>query len=156
MRRRPTKFWNSTEHRGALANMTDPDCRICAGTGVSEGSHGRTASCSCRVRPIAKVSHTAEHCIAHVTALSQAIAHQSGTASSELAGQIVSVLARDPSLIPRFMTDGSEMFLEGAFAPEKGLLSWYGQNGQIVTPEFMRSYLRDKQPSRSSGLDENH
>lgn len=54
---------------------------------------------------------------------------------------MVSVLARDPSLVERFMTDGSEMFLEGAIRPEVGCLSWYGRNGQIVTPEFMREHL---------------
>ena len=79
--------------------------------------------------------------ILKIARLAAAIAHQSGTASSELAGQMVSVLARDPSLVDRFLTDGSEMFLEGVFTPERGLLSWYGANNQIVTPEFMREHL---------------
>lgn len=87
------------------------------------------------------MSYSAEQLLAQIASLSEAIAFQSGTASSELAGQMVSVLARDPSLVARFMTDGSEMFLEGVFRPELGSLSWYSQNGQIVTPEFMREYL---------------
>lgn len=32
--------------------MADPNCKACGGTGVSEGAHGRTASCSCNVRTI--------------------------------------------------------------------------------------------------------
>lgn len=79
--------------------------------------------------------------IERVAALAEQIAFQSGTASSELAGLMLSVISRDPSLLDRFMVDGSEMFLEGVFAPERGRLSWYGQNGQIVTPEFMRAHL---------------
>jgi hypothetical protein len=79
--------------------------------------------------------------VKRISELAQSIAFQSDTASSELAGQMLSVLARDPSLIDRFMRDGSEMFLEGAFMPERGMLSWYGQNGQIVTPEVMRELL---------------
>ncbi len=98
--------------------------------------------------------HAAEEIVLRVAELASAIARQSGTASSELAGQMISVLARDLSLIERFMRDGSEMFLEGAFMPEKGLLSWYGQNGQIVTPEDMRARVRGT--VRTSGLDENH
>lgn len=31
--------------------MARPDCRVCGGTGVSEGEHGRTASCSCNQSP---------------------------------------------------------------------------------------------------------
>jgi hypothetical protein len=85
--------------------------------------------------------HSAEELLAQIASLASAIAYQSGTPSSELAGQMVSVLARDPTLIDRFMTDGSEMFLEGVFRPEVGCLSWYGQHGQIVTPQFMRAYL---------------
>lgn len=87
------------------------------------------------------MSYSAQQILAQIASLSEAIAFQSGTASSELAGQMVSVLARDPSLIDRFMKDGSEMFLEGVIRPEVGRLSWYGQNGQIVTPEFMRDHL---------------
>lgn len=87
------------------------------------------------------MSYSAEQLLAQIASLSEAIAFQSGTASSELAGQMVSVLARDPSLVARFMTDGSEMFLEGVFRPEVGRLSWYGQHGQIVTPEFMREHM---------------
>jgi hypothetical protein len=87
------------------------------------------------------VTYTAEQLVNQIASLAEAIAFQSGTASSELAGQMVSVLARDPSLIDRFMRDGSEMFLDGTIRPEVGRFSWYGQNGQIVTPEFMRRHL---------------
>lgn len=90
------------------------------------------------------MAYTAEQLLAQIASLAEAIAWQSGTASSELAGQMVSVLARDPSLIERFMVDGSEMFLDGVIRPEVGRLSWYGQNGQIVTPEFMREFLNKR------------
>lgn len=87
------------------------------------------------------MEYTAAQLLAQIASLSQAIAFQSGTPSSELAGQMVSVLARNPFLIDQFMQHGSEMFLDGQFAPEDGCLSWYGQNGQIVTPEYMREHL---------------
>ena len=83
----------------------------------------------------------AQRLVEHIAELAEAIAFQSGTASSELAGQMVSFLAAKPEMIGRFMTDGSEMFLEGMIAPEHGLLSWYGQNGQIVTPDDMKVRL---------------
>ena len=86
--------------------------------------------------------HTAEQIVAQLASVASAVAFQSGTASSEAAGQMVSILARDPSLIDRFMREGSEMWIDGTFtSPERGILSWYGQNGQIVTPEFMRQHL---------------
>lgn len=84
--------------------------------------------------------YEAHHIIERIASLAEMIAYQSGTASSELAGQMLSVLAANPALIDRFMVDGSEMFLEGEFAPERGSLSWYGQNGKIVTPQFMRAH----------------
>lgn len=34
--------------------MADKDCPACWGTGVSEGEHGRTASCHCNPSPTAK------------------------------------------------------------------------------------------------------
>ena len=103
------------------------------------------------------MTYTAEQLLEKIAALSEAIAFQSGTASSELAGQMVSVLSRDPSLVSRFMTHGSEMFLDGAITPEIGRLSWYGQNGQIVTPQFMREYLGKQDELRGLGrLDVGH
>lgn len=84
--------------------------------------------------------YEARHIVKQIADLAEAIAFQSGTASSELAGQIVSALAANPALIDRFMAEGSNMFLEGELDCERGCLSWYGQNGQIVTPEFMRAH----------------
>lgn len=97
--------------------------------------------------------YTAEQIIAEVASLATAVAFQSGTASMELAGQIVSRLAKDPSLIDQFMVDGSEMFLNGEFNADLGTLSWYGSNGQIVTPERMKAILTANALRKSVGAD---
>lgn len=96
------------------------------------------------------MTYSAAEIILHIAELSKVIAFQSGTSSSELAGQMLSALAANPKLIDRFMVEGGEMFLQDELGPEKGVLSWYGRNGQIVTPEFMRRYLKVRKLERDA------
>ena len=50
------------------------------------------------------------------------------------------------------MREGSELFIDGLMMPERGCLSWHGQNGALVTPEFMRAHLKVAEIKRRNGI----
>lgn len=72
--------------------------------------------------------------------MARAVGWQAGVGASEVAGQIVSRLAKEPDLIARFMAEGSGMMVEGEFGPERGCLTYTAANGNVYTPEFLAAH----------------
>lgn len=76
----------------------------------------------------------AQETIRRIAEVADAISWQSGVGGMELAGQIVSVLARHPELVERFLSGGSELMLEGLLGAERGCLTFYNMKGEVTTP----------------------
>lgn len=76
--------------------------------------------------------------VAKIAEVSSAVGFQSGEPAIELAGQIISVLAGAPEHIDRFMKEGSELFIDSTFAPEKGTLTYRSIGGDILHPSVLR------------------
>lgn len=62
----------------------------------------------------------------------------SGTGAMELAGMILSSLAANPENLERFMTEGTELLIDGTIGYENGCLSFMAINGTINTPADLR------------------
>jgi hypothetical protein len=73
--------------------------------------------------------------ILRIAQVAHAIGWQANVGGMELAGQFVSVLARHPDLIDRFLAEGSELCIEGLMGPERGCLTFYNMKGEITTPQ---------------------
>ena len=95
---------------------------------------------------------TAGEIIAQIASVARAVGWQAGVGASEIAGQIVSRLARDPGLIPRFMADGSSMFLAGEFATERGCLTYMAANGSVYSPEFLAAHKQVEIIKHNEGI----
>jgi hypothetical protein len=81
-----------------------------------------------------------EHAIIwKIAEVSSAIGWQAGVDATGLAGLIVSFLAANPEEIERFMADGSELFIDGTIAAEKGCLNYTAINGELISPERLRT-----------------
>jgi hypothetical protein len=87
------------------------------------------------------VTHSAEDFIKHCARVAEAVGWQAGVGASETAGHIVSVLAAHPEHLERFMTEGSELFIDGTMRPENGSLNYLARNGEITSPRVLREAL---------------
>lgn len=76
--------------------------------------------------------------IRKIAEVSTAVGWQAGEPALEAAGQIVSVLAGHPEHVDRFMKEGSELFIDGTFAPENGSLTYRSMGGDILHPSVLR------------------
>lgn len=76
--------------------------------------------------------------IRKIATVSTAVGWQAGEPALEAAGQIVSVLAGHPEHVDRFMAEGSELFIDGTFAPENGTLTYRSIGGDILHPSALR------------------
>ncbi|NTE87244.1 hypothetical protein G6L50_11670 [Agrobacterium rubi] len=70
--------------------------------------------------------------------VSTAVGLQANEPAMEMAGQIISILSANPEHIGRFMTEGSELFLDGTFNHENGSLTYRAMNGSILSPSVLR------------------
>lgn len=77
--------------------------------------------------------------IRRVAEIANAVGWQAGVGASETAGQIISVLAVHPEHLERFMAEGSELFIDGTFAPENGSMTYMAMNGQVTSPAKLRA-----------------
>lgn len=77
--------------------------------------------------------------IARIAAVAAAVGFQSGVSATEIAGLIVSVLAAQPEQINRFMSEGTELFLDGTIRAEGGCLTYMAQNGSLLSAADLRS-----------------
>jgi hypothetical protein len=98
------------------------------------------------------VETTAEALIEQIASVARAVGGQAGVGASEVAGQIVSRLAKDPHLIPRFMADGSSMMLDGEFLQERGCLTYMAANEKVYTPEFLAAHKQVQEIKRTEGI----
>jgi len=90
--------------------------------------------------------------IKHIAEVAHVVGWQANVGASEIAGQIVSRLARDPDLIPRFMAEGSALMIDGEFAQEKGCLTYMAANGNVYTPEFLAAHIQVQKIKRNEGI----
>lgn len=78
--------------------------------------------------------------IRKVAEVSAAVGWQANVGAMELAGQIISVLYARPELLPRFMAEGVELFIDGSFGVENGALTYVSIGKGIISPtDFRRS-----------------
>ncbi|MDR6818445.1 hypothetical protein J2X76_003622 [Neorhizobium sp. 2083] len=85
-----------------------------------------------------KLGHSAADLVAKIAQVSTAVGFQANEPAMEMAGQIVSILAANPEHIERFMSEGSELFLDGTFNHENGSLTYRAINGSILSPSVLR------------------
>ncbi len=76
--------------------------------------------------------------VKRIAEVASVVAAQAGVGASETAGLIVSVLAANPEHTERFMSEGSELFIDGTIRPENGCLTHMAMNGQVVSPTKLR------------------
>jgi hypothetical protein len=95
---------------------------------------------------------TAEGLIEQIASVARAVGWQANVGASEVAGQIVSRLAKDPHLIPRFMAEGSGMMIDGEFLQERGCLTYMAANGNVYTPEFLATHNQVQKIKRTEGI----
>lgn len=79
---------------------------------------------------------TAQEFIKHLADVSENVGWQAGVGGMETAGGIVSYLAEHPEDLEPFMNGGFFELPQGFH--ERGRLTWHGQNGKVVKPEFVR------------------
>lgn len=76
--------------------------------------------------------------IAHIAKVSEAIGWQAGVGGMETAGSIVSYLDSHPEQIDGFLSGKTSIFDWPPSWHEQGRLTWHGQNGSVVHPEYAR------------------
>lgn len=81
-----------------------------------------------------------------------AVGWQAGVGASETAGMIVSVLAQHPDQIERFMSEGTELMIDGTIAPELGCLTFFSKQGEIVTPAQLAASRGVRRIKRKEGM----
>jgi hypothetical protein len=79
---------------------------------------------------------TPEETIRRIAEVAHAVSWQAGVGGMEIAGQIVSVLARHPEQIDAFLEHGTGWVIDtDLFGAEHGCLTFYNTRGEITTPE---------------------
>lgn len=71
--------------------------------------------------------------------VSTAVGWQAGVGAMELAGQIVLVLYANPENLPRFMAEGTELFIDGTLHPKNGSLTYMSIGNGVQSPAILRS-----------------
>lgn len=106
------------------------------------------------------MSESAQETIAKIAEIAEAVGWQAGVGGMEMAGMIVSVLARHPDLTERFMKEGMGAFLDGdeadvrRLSPEHGRLTFHrAKDGAVSTPEELHIAIEVDTLKRQSGID---
>lgn len=76
--------------------------------------------------------------IMKVASVASSVGFQAGVPALEIAGLIISVLSANPEEIQRFMSEGTELFIDGTIQCEKGCLTYTAMNGEILSPDILR------------------
>lgn len=95
---------------------------------------------------------TAIAVIKRIAEVAHAVGWQANVGASEMAGQFVSVLARHPELVEKFMRDGAGCFLEEEMGAERGCLTFYAKSGRITTPEELHVARQVHRIKRATGV----
>jgi len=77
---------------------------------------------------------TPEQTIRRIAEVANAVAFQAGVGGMEIAGQIVSILARHPERVETFLRDGWEVEDDFIAHAENGCLTFFNQAGKVITP----------------------
>lgn len=73
--------------------------------------------------------------VRQIREVAEAVAFQAGEPELEIAGTILSTLAKRPELVSRFMEEGSGLLVDGEIGPTTGCFSFYAVDGKIRRPE---------------------
>lgn len=92
-----------------------------------------------RNKAIAIQTPAVNNFIAKAAQLATDLGWQAGVPASELAGQIISVLAAHPEQTDRFLEEGGELFIDGTFDTANGSLTYRSQGGDILHPSALRA-----------------
>lgn len=84
---------------------------------------------------------SAEEFLTKVVDVSRAIGWQAGEPEMETAGLLISILHNHQEWIPRFMAEGTELFIDVGLWAELGSLNWRAKNGNIVSPEELFEHI---------------
>jgi len=121
-----------------MNNVAQEVCDQCCGTGCDGHSDDPSRQCfKCKgTGGIPKTTKTPTEVIQWIAEVAAAIGWQAGVGATETAGGIVSVLAANPHLIERFLTEGSGLFIDGPVNLDvvNGCLTYYAQTGEVLSP----------------------
>lgn len=92
-----------------------------------------------RNKAIASQTPAVNNFITKAAQLATDLGWQAGEPASELAGQIISVLAAHPEHTDRFLEEGGELFIDGTFDTANGSLTYRSQGGDILHPSVLRA-----------------
>ncbi|MDR6189197.1 hypothetical protein QE372_001465 [Agrobacterium pusense] len=92
-----------------------------------------------RNKAIASQTPAVNNFIAKAAQLATDLGWQAGEPASELAGQIISVLAAHPEHTDRFLEEGGELFIDGTFDTANGSLTYRSRGGDILHPSVLRA-----------------
>jgi hypothetical protein len=92
-----------------------------------------------RNKAIASQTPAVNNFIAKAAQLATDLGWQAGEPASELAGQIISVLAAHPEHTDRFLEEGGELFIDGTFDTANGSLTYRSRGGDILRPGVLRA-----------------
>ncbi|CUX20220.1 conserved hypothetical protein [Agrobacterium deltaense Zutra 3/1] len=92
-----------------------------------------------RNKAIASQTPAVNNFIAKAAQLATDLGWQAGEPASELAGQIISVLAAHPEHTDRFLEEGGELFIDGTFDTANGSLTYRSRGGDILHPGVLRA-----------------
>lgn len=76
--------------------------------------------------------------VTKIAQVATAVGFQAGEPAMEIAGMIVSSLAANPEHIDRFMSEGTELLLDGTLGFDNGSLTYRANNGSILSPTVLR------------------
>lgn len=92
-----------------------------------------------RNKALASQTPAVNNFIAKAAQLATDLGWQAGEPASELAGQIISVLAAHPEHTDRFLEEGGELFIDGTFDTANGSLTYRSRGGDILHPTVLRA-----------------
>lgn len=85
-------------------------------------------------------SATPEAVVKKLAQVANAVAWQAGVGGIELAGQFVSVLAKNPEKIAAFISGDMDIIADDILLhAENGCLTWHSKSGHVISPEQLRA-----------------
>ena len=82
---------------------------------------------------------TQEDVIKYIATVADNISFSSGTGGCEMAGLIISVLAKHPDMIGPFFDDNHNPIIDDdRFCHQHGCLTFYNTKNEIITPETLK------------------
>lgn len=81
-----------------------------------------------------EIELTPRQVIERIAQVADSVSWQAGVGGMEIAGTIISVLAKHPDMIEAFMRDGAGAMIDGDYGLERGCLTFHRKDGTVTTP----------------------